>query len=110
MDTYKIKLDLISRRQRLSDLYKEVKAARRPVELDQTRVGRLSRMDSLQLDAMAEETARRRNAEIVQIDAALTRIENDEYGLCAKCGQKIGAKRLQLQPMVAFCLDCAANK
>lgn len=109
MDTYKIRLDLISRRQQIIDLSKEVNAGRKPVELDQTRVGRLSRMDALQLEAMAEETVRRRNAEILQIDAALGRIENDEYGLCVKCGQEIGVKRLELQPMVAFCIECATG-
>ena len=35
-------------------------AAGRPVELDQTRVGRLSRMDAIQGQQMAQETARRR--------------------------------------------------
>ncbi len=109
MDTYKIRLDLISRRQQIIDLSKEVNAGRKPVELDQTRVGRLSRMDALQLEAMAEETVRRRKAEILQIDAALGRIENDEYGLCVKCGQEIGVKRLELQPMVAFCIECATG-
>ena len=109
MDTYKIKLDLISRRQKLSDLSKEVKGASGPVELDQTRVGRLSRMDALQLGAMAEETARRRSREIQQIDAAIARIDNGEYGWCRKCGQDIDEKRLLFQPMVAFCIECAAN-
>ncbi len=109
MDTYKIKLDLISRRQKLSDLSKEVKGVRGSVELDQTRVGRLSRMDALQLGAMAEETARRRTREILQIEAAIARIDDDEYGWCVKCGQNIGEKRLLLQPMVALCIDCAAN-
>ena len=110
MDIDQIRLNMISRRKQLFDLSREVKAARKPLELDQTRVGRLSRMDALQLDAMEEETSRRRNLEIVQIDAALARIENDEYGLCVKCGHEIDAKRLQLQPMVPFCIGCVENK
>ena len=46
----------------------------RPVELDQTKVGRLSRMDAMQSQAMAKETQRRRKNDITRIDAAIKRI------------------------------------
>ena len=48
--------------------------SRRPVELDQTRLGRLSRMDALQAQAMAIETDRRRGVEMNRIEAALKRL------------------------------------
>ncbi|WP_192898652.1 hypothetical protein [Crenalkalicoccus roseus] len=52
--------------------------SRDPVELDQTSVGRLSRMDAIQLQAMGLATERRR-------DAAFARMEAGEYGWCAAC-------------------------
>ena len=52
------------------------------VELDQARVGRLSRMDALQAQAMAKESGRRREATLRRITAALERVENGDYGLC----------------------------
>jgi DnaK suppressor protein len=79
-----------------------------PVELDQTRVGRLSRMDALQNQAMAKETERRRHQELERIDLALERLANDEYGDCLACGEPIAEKRLKLDPSATLCIDCAA--
>ena len=109
MENKKIKADLVARRAALVELAEEVESARQPVELDQTRVGRLSRMDALQGQAMAQETARRRDNEIGRIDAALKRVAEDEYGYCLACGEKIAAARLKLDPMAAICVTCASG-
>ena len=80
------------------------------VELDQTTQGRLSRMDALQGQAMAQEVARRREVEIRRIEAALERIEDDEYGYCVTCGEEIARKRLELDPATPNCIDCARGE
>ena len=98
---------LIARRSELLILIKDAAEASAPVELDQQVQGRLSRIDSLQVQAMAQATAKRRRIEIDQIDAALARIEDNEYGYCVECGEKIKAKRLELYPAVTRCLECA---
>ena len=77
------------------------------VVLDQQSVGRLSRMDALQHQAMAQETQRRRLQERTRIAAALKRIAEDEYGWCAECGEAIAAKRLNVDPMAVMCSGCA---
>lgn len=81
--------------------------ARATVELDQTRVGRLSRIDALQGQAMAQEQHRRRITEIARIGAALTRIDEGEYGWCLKCGDAVAEKRLESDPAAPLCVDCA---
>lgn len=81
--------------------------SRATVELDQTRVGRLSRMDALQGQAMAQETERRRRIELQRIDAALERLDRDEYGYCLTCGDEISVRRLELDPAATVCIDCA---
>ena len=83
------------------------KESQRTVELDQQSVGRLSRMDALQQQAMARATASRRAAEHARIKAALDRIEQDEFGWCTDCGDAIDSARLDLNPAVALCLSCA---
>ena len=80
---------------------------RRPVELDQTRVGRLSRMDALQDQAMSLETERRRQIELKRIEAALQRLAEGEFGACVQCGEEISPKRLELDPTAPLCIDCA---
>ena len=82
---------------------------RKPVALDQSMVGRLSRMDALQNQAMALEAERRRGIEIRRIDAALARIEEGEYGYCGICGEEIERKRLQHDSTVTSCIVCARD-
>lgn len=76
------------------------------VKLDQTSVGRLSRMDALQHQAMAQATARRREAERMRLNAALDRIAADEFGYCADCGEDIPVPRLEADPGLARCAEC----
>jgi DnaK suppressor protein len=80
---------------------------RRPVQLDQTRMGRLARMDALQDQAMAIELERRREVELARIDSALERLAEGEYGMCVTCSAAIEPQRLELDPAIPLCLACA---
>lgn len=80
--------------------------ARSVVELDQTSTGRLSRMDALQHQAMAQAQQRRRAGERLRIRAALERLDEGEYGYCTDCGEEIAAERLAADPAIALCADC----
>jgi DnaK suppressor protein len=77
------------------------------VTLDQQAIGRLSRMDALQGQQMALAQARRREAEIRRIDTTLSRLDTDDYGYCDECGDVIAIRRLELDPTVRTCIDCA---
>ena len=79
----------------------------RPVELNQARVGRLSRMDALQAQEMAAATERRRQLELDRIDAALQRITSGDFGFCSQCGEDIGLERLEFDPTTPLCIVCA---
>ncbi|QYJ07453.1 TraR/DksA family transcriptional regulator [Qipengyuania flava] len=83
--------------------------SRDTVELQQDSVGRLSRMDAMQQQAMAQATERRRQAERLRITAALARIEEGEWGWCTACGEAIAAKRLEHDPSTPTCLSCASG-
>jgi len=80
---------------------------RKPVELDQQSVGRLSRMDSIQVQAMAKAADARRAQELRRIEAALKRVDADEYGWCVACGEAIEPKRLEVDPAAPQCAVCA---
>ena len=77
------------------------------VELDQSKVGRLSRMDAMQAQAMAQASSQRREQMLRNITAALGRIDCDEYGYCQNCEEKIHEKRLEFDPTAVLCIDCA---
>ncbi len=80
---------------------------RKPVVLDQQSVGRLSRLDSMQVQAMAKAADARRAQEIRRIDAALVRVASGEYGYCVACGEAIAPGRLDADPAAPRCADCA---
>lgn len=79
------------------------------VQLDQQAVGRLSRMDALQNQAMAKAQQVRRDGEATRLRAALTRIAEGEYGWCDECGEAIAIRRLELNPAVTRCIACASG-
>ncbi|MEM9009822.1 MAG: TraR/DksA C4-type zinc finger protein [Pseudomonadota bacterium] len=76
------------------------------VTLDQQSVGRLSRMDALQAQAMAKATGARRRAEITRLRAALARLDDDDFGECDDCGAEIGLARLRIEPTLSRCMAC----
>lgn len=101
-------------RKRLEAMRSELEAERKAehadqvVELDQQRVGRLSRMDALQAQAMSKELLRRRALELSEVRAALARLDTGDYGVCETCGDDINPQRLELDPTVRLCVACAS--
>ncbi|NNE37639.1 MAG: TraR/DksA family transcriptional regulator [Gammaproteobacteria bacterium] len=83
------------------------KESTRPVELDQTRVGRLSRMDAMQGQQMAKEGERRRQKQLQKIKSALQRIDDNDFGYCSVCDEEIDIRRLELDPSNNRCITCA---
>ncbi|MBD3801671.1 MAG: TraR/DksA C4-type zinc finger protein [Thioclava sp.] len=83
-------------------------ADRRPVALDQQSVGRLSRMDAMQQQAMAAAQDARRHGRIRALEAAIRRIEAEEFGFCNVCGEFIGMRRLEVEPTVMMCRNCTS--
>ena len=81
-------------------------AGQQTVALDQQAVGRLSRMDALQNQAMAQAQGRRRQVERQKIAAALARLDSGDYGFCTLCGEAIAPARLAADPAIPCCLDC----
>ena len=104
----RFKKQLLARKAELEALSALSANARDPVTLDQQSVGRLSRMDAMQAQAMAQAQDRQRVQELTRIEQALTRMQNDDFGYCEDCGEEIGEKRLTVDPAAHFCLKCAA--
>ena len=67
-------------------------------------------MDAMQAQAMSIETGRRRRQKLQQIEAALKRMEENEYGYCQECGEDIAPGRLEADPTVSLCIACASAK
>jgi len=79
------------------------------VELDQSKVGRLSRMDAMQAQAMAKASGQRRELMLREITGALNRIAEGSYGICESCDEPINPKRLEVDPTARLCIECASE-
>ena len=100
---------LIALRDALRSVAATGEASAAVVELDQSRVGRLSRMDAMQAQAMAQASVQRREAQLRMIGAALRRIDEGEYGYCQGCGEPIDPRRLAIDPTALLCVACASR-
>ena len=58
-----------------------------------------------QLTALAD----RARAELAELDAAQSRVESGDYGVCTRCGGPIGDERLAARPAASTCVRCAAR-
>jgi DnaK suppressor protein len=98
---------LLRAREELLALRDTRQAATATVELDQASVGRLSRMDALQQQAMAQDGRQRAELALRRIEAALRRCDDGSYGECLDCGEWIDPRRLELDPAATLCIRCA---
>lgn len=80
------------------------------VMLDQSSVGRLSRMDAMQQQAMAQGMRERLLLNKRKLQFALARIEAGNFGQCCQCDADIGVERLDIDPSAVFCFDCMVER
>lgn len=81
------------------------------VDLDQSRMGRVSRIDAIQQQKMAQATLRRHRQRLERVEAAIERHDEDpeDYGPCMRCGEPIGYRRLKAFPDVVVCVGCSVS-
>lgn len=100
---------LLAQREALDETREANAEASSTVELDQTRVGRLSRMDALQGQAMCQAAGQRREQMRMRIESAPHRMDAGEYGDCLRCGEPIALARLCADPAATLCIRCAST-
>ena len=110
MDVELFKFLLIEKKAALIEMEETGKEAAQIVELDQASVGRVSRMGAMQGQVMAIAANQRRQVELQKIEAALKRIDREDYGYCLECDEKIAEPRLKLDPVSSLCIECANKK
>ncbi|MGF1620552.1 MAG: TraR/DksA family transcriptional regulator [Rhodomicrobiaceae bacterium] len=98
---------LIEEQRELETLSRDSSEGRGAVTLDQQSVGRVSRIDAMQQQAMAQEAERRRLLRRRRIESALKRLDEGDFGYCVHCGEAIAEERLKFDPTVPSCVACA---
>lgn len=110
LDQQRYLKQLLARQAELLSVAETADEAAETVTLDQTLVGRLSRMDALQQQAMSQENRRRRAQELTHIAQALSRIKAGDYGYCVVCDERIAENRLAVDPAQPLCITCASAR
>lgn len=81
----------------------------KPVQLDEP-IGRLSRMDALQQQSMAQANVETAKHRLKLVNAALRRVQEGIYGDCLECEEPIGYARLKASPETPFCVSCQGRR
>jgi DnaK suppressor protein len=76
------------------------------VTLDQSTVGRVSRVDAMQQQSMAVSTRAKAESTLRKVLIALKRIDREDFGCCGQCDEPIQFNRLKVQPQANHCLKC----
>jgi DnaK suppressor protein len=77
------------------------------IELDQTRVGRLARMDAVQHHAIAQAQGDRASKQLKLLELLLSKVDDEDFGECHYCGEDIPVGRLLIRPESLRCVACA---
>jgi DnaK suppressor protein len=85
----------------------DLEAAAAPVAPDRA-IGRVSRMDAIQNRGMSERALRRARSKIANLELALSKLEDDDFGLCLACRGPIGVERIMAMPDATLCVYCSA--
>jgi len=101
-----LRADLVELQRTLQEAVAAGESASETVALDPTAVGRLSRMDAMQVQEMAKAGLRNHKRRLVQVDNALRLFEDEEYGFCRACDDPVGYPRLKARPETPLCLGC----
>lgn len=100
-----LRADLEALRVELNQVLKDSSDSAKPVDLDQP-IGRVSRIDAIQQQKMAESARRGARSRLERVQAALSALRRDEYGMCTECEEPIGYRRLKARPESKLCIEC----
>jgi len=101
-----LKQQLLDLKAELTQLLAMNELASDTVELDQSKMGRLTRIDALQQQAMAQANRSSSQKRLKRVLQSLVAMQAGEYGFCDVCGNTIPLARLQVKPESELCVAC----
>lgn len=110
MDMEQFRARLLIEQRETVEAIQQAQQSAAPVELDQSSVGRVSRIDALQQQAIAQGLRERLIIRKRKVEAALARLDSGTYGLCCACQSDLEPERLNADPAVVFCQECATER
>lgn len=84
----------------------EYKELTKPIAPENS-IGRISRMDAINNKSINDAALRKAETKLINLEFALSNIDDSEFGKCAKCKAQIPIQRIMLMPQSRFCVKCA---
>lgn len=101
-----IKSRIVTRIERTRAKVEQFEEMSAPVSPENS-IGRISRMDAINNKAVYESALREAKRELGELQTAMSRIGDPDFGLCQRCKQPIDVRRLMIMPGSRFCMNCA---
>ena len=73
-------------------------------------IGRLSRVDAMQQQAMAAAEKRRAEQRLKAVESAIEFHDAGDYGYCKACGENLPFARLKVRPESPLCVACLMGR
>ena len=70
-------------------------------------IGRVSRMDAINNKTINENALRKAENKLKNLELALSKVDEPDFGQCAKCKGEIPIQRVMLVPQSRYCVNCA---
>ncbi|WP_223032230.1 MULTISPECIES: TraR/DksA family transcriptional regulator [Hanstruepera] len=70
-------------------------------------IGRVSRMDAINNRSVNEASLRQAETKLTNLKRALSKVEDDDFGICLKCQNPIPVGRILIRPESFLCVNCA---
>ena len=101
--------DLLELKGQLEGVLADTRQNVKPVDLDLP-IGRISRVDAIQQQRMAQASRHNNETRLRQVNSALAAAEEDLYGYCRLCDEPIGYRRLKAGPETPACVTCQSRR
>ena len=70
-------------------------------------IGRVSRMDAINNKSVNDAALRKAEAKLKNLEVALTKVDDTDFGICIRCKNEIPLGRIMLLPHAVTCVNCA---
>ncbi len=97
----KIESEILKTEQKVAE-YKELT---RPIEPENA-IGRISRMDAINNKSVVEAALRKAVEKLAKLNLALSKVDDDDFGLCVRCHKPIPLGRILIMPQARTCVAC----
>ena len=87
---------------------KDMEEMTKPIKPENS-LGRISRMDAINTKGVLEVSLRNKRSKLNKLKVAFQKIDEDDFGECASCGNAIQEGRLLFMPESTKCIKCASR-